>query len=135
MELKFRADPQTIFQALTDAGSVQGYTQSKAQIDAKVGGKFSMFDGSIEGFFDQLVPPTKIVQRWRFREWPEDHYSIVDITLSSPSRDECKVVFQQSGIPESDRFGNSGVPAKVRDGWESKIWTRMSKLMGFARIK
>jgi hypothetical protein len=44
-----------MYQALIDERIVSTYHQSKATIDAKVGGKFVLFEGTIRGEFVELV--------------------------------------------------------------------------------
>jgi len=112
---------------------MSSYTRVPAVIDAKVGGKFKLFDGSIEGEFTELKPYSKIVEKWRFKEWPEDHYSIVQIDLTAPTDSTCRLSLHQTGVPLRDRYGNGDVPAKVRQGWEQFFWDRIRKVLGFSK--
>lgn len=50
-------------------------------MDAAKGGKFALFGGNITGEFKELVPPKKIVQYWRYKQWPAQHFSEVTFTI------------------------------------------------------
>ena len=55
--------------------SRQGHTDmtgSPAQVDGRVGGKFSAWDGYIMGTTLELTPDQRIVQAWRTSEFPEE---------------------------------------------------------------
>jgi len=132
MTVGFAATPKYVFEALIDAKLVSTYTQTPAVIDPKVGGRFSMFGGSIQGKFLQLEQNSRLVQEWRFGEWPENHYSVVDISLSLASPGVTKLVLYQKWIPLTDRFGNGDVPAKVQFGWKQFFWERINKILGYA---
>lgn len=83
-EVKFRARPQDLYEVLTSEKHVSGFTQSKAVVDAKVGGSFSFFDGQISGTYLELIPNEKIVMAWRMKEWYVSFFTIklMDITES-----------------------------------------------------
>ena len=51
----FNCRPKNMFEALTDEKMVSGYTFGPAKIEAKEGGAFSMFGGTVEGTFVSLV--------------------------------------------------------------------------------
>jgi activator of HSP90 ATPase len=55
LEVGFRVPAHLLYEALTDAKLVSGYTQSPAIIDAKFGGTFSLFNGAIAGKYTSLV--------------------------------------------------------------------------------
>lgn len=41
------------------------------QVEPKVGGRFSIYDGSVEAIFTALDAPSQIAMDWRFKNWPE----------------------------------------------------------------
>ena len=73
----FYARPQDIFECFTQAGKIQAFTQSPAEAQAEVGGSFSMFGGSVQGVYRELVPFSKLKLDWRFGNWPDDATSQV----------------------------------------------------------
>lgn len=50
-----------------------------AAVDVKVGGKFSLFGGNLEGEFVQVDAPNSYTQKWRFKSWPDNWFSTVRI--------------------------------------------------------
>jgi uncharacterized protein YndB with AHSA1/START domain len=63
----FRVPARLIYEALTNPQIVSAYTQAPAVIDAKVGGKFSLFGGSLTGAYTKLSP-NELQYTWRFKE-------------------------------------------------------------------
>merc|ERR1719461_1748863 len=102
----FRCTPELMYEALTFA---------PVEIDLKVGGKFSIFGGSVVGEFTELKPNAKICQKWRFNDWEEGVYSEVEITLTAVDCDTCKVELRQTGIPEDDKYNNHYQKKKVKE--------------------
>ena len=50
---------------------VEAFSREKATVEAHRGGSFSLMDGMITGEFLECTRPSKIVQKWRLRSWPE----------------------------------------------------------------
>lgn len=120
---------------MTDQRIVSSFTHSPAKIEAKESSEFFYFGGSINGTIEQLVENEKIVQKWRFTDWADGVYSTVTITLDSPEYGETVLKLVQTGVPQEDKFGNDGVPARVSDGWRNHFWERISKVCGFEIIR
>eukprot|EP00466_Bigelowiella_natans_P005556 jgi/Bigna1/89238/estExt_fgenesh1_pg.C_460007 len=131
----FRCTPELLFKALTDQDMVSKYTQSEAKIEVKEGGGFSLFGGSIHGSFQEASPPSKIVQVWRFKEWPDDHFSTVTLEISSPEYGVTVAKLNQVEVPVHDKFRNRDVPDKVKKGWKEFFFDRIHKVVGFAKVE
>jgi len=134
MLVGFQATCALMYDALTDAKLMTTYHQSKATVDLKPGGQFSLFDGNIKGEFVSLVPGKRIEQKWRLAEWPDDHYSIVTITLEARSPSVVALSLKQTGIPEEDKFGNRDIAQKVKDGWNKFFFIRLNKMLGYLSV-
>ena len=50
---------------------VEAFTNTEATVDAYKGGLFSILGGQITGEFVECVRPSKIVQKWRLKTWPD----------------------------------------------------------------
>lgn len=50
---------------------VEAFTRSKATVEAYRGGQYCILNGQITGEFSELDRPTRIVQKWRLKDWPE----------------------------------------------------------------
>lgn len=94
-----------------------------AKIEAKVGGKFSIWDGEITGKTLELDPEKHIiVQSWRYNysDWPEDQPSKITLEFAKHNENQCKLLFSQSGIPE--KYAD-----EVADGWKEYYWEPMKE--------
>eukprot|EP00238_Polyblepharides_amylifera_P008923 CAMPEP_0196581100 /NCGR_PEP_ID=MMETSP1081-20130531/32395_1 /TAXON_ID=36882 /ORGANISM="Pyramimonas amylifera, Strain CCMP720" /LENGTH=334 /DNA_ID=CAMNT_0041901201 /DNA_START=104 /DNA_END=1105 /DNA_ORIENTATION=+ len=114
---KFLCRAVDVFDALTQAQRIMAFTQARAESDPRPGGKFSMFEGSVHGVNVEMVPGQKLVQQWRFTNWPEDCYSTVTITFKEPEPGNTIVALLQTGIPDEDKFGNHNVLDQTEHGW------------------
>lgn len=136
----FRARPLDIFQALTDTELIKSYTRVKPKMDVKIGGRFTLFGGTITGKFVELndgkAPGAKkalLVMKWRFKDWPDNYYSDVRIELTAEDDVTTKLKMTQKGVPVEDKFGNRDVPAKTEQGWNEHFWSKIQKVLGFSK--
>lgn len=83
---KFQCKAHEFYDAMTRIEMVTAFTRSAVKLDPVKGGKFQLFGGNIIGTFEELVPPKKIVQRWRYKQWPEGHYSTVTLNIEEKVR-------------------------------------------------
>ena len=79
--ITFKASLHEVYEALMDSRKHARFTGAQARISRKAGGKFTAYDGYIEGVNLNLVPDKKIVQSWRGSDWPENHYSMATFSL------------------------------------------------------
>lgn len=88
--------------AMTKGGTVK--------ISAKVGSKFSAWDGYCSGKILELIENKKIVSTWRADEFPEEaEDSILEILLE-PNSKGTKLTFIQTKIP-------AGLGKNYKSGW------------------
>ena len=78
---KFQCKAAEFYDAMTRIEMVTAFTRSRAKLDPVKGGKFELFQGNISGTFVELDPNRKIVQRWRYKQWPSGHYSVVTMDI------------------------------------------------------
>ncbi len=116
-----KATPHEIYEAIMDAKKHARFTDSDVKMSRKVGGKFSIWGGEMTGVNLELVPDEKIVQSWRYSNWPEGHYS--------------KITFSLKEVESGTRltFTQTGVPAEFYDdiaqGWKDYYWTPMKEML------
>lgn len=115
----FKAGPHEIFEMLVDSKKHSAFTQSKASISRKVGGKISAYDGYISGENLEIVNDKKIVQKWRGSDWPENHFSIATFDIKRIPGG-AKLTFTQTGVPE-DQYES------IKEGWVEHYWDKMKK--------
>jgi len=78
----FRAPAKEVYEAWMDSAKHSLMTGGTAEIDPKIGGKFTAWDGYISGETVELDPYTRIVQLWRTGDFNEsDPYSRIEILL------------------------------------------------------
>lgn len=81
---KFLCKKEDLFDVLINEKRWMAFSQSKATITPSVGGKFSVFGGSVTGEFVEIDSPVKLVQKWRFSSWEDGIFSTVQsISCSS----------------------------------------------------
>ena len=128
---QYYASSKDIFDCFVDEPKVKAYTGSAATIEPVVGGKMSMFGGSIEGKFTKLDPHRLIELDWRFSSWGDECMSKVRIEIEEKDRGSVTLKLTQTAIPEEDRFGNHDVLKVTEMGWRSQILTRMKQVFGY----
>ncbi len=104
------ASPETIYKAWLRGEDHAAMTGSPATGEARIGGKFTAWEGYISGKTLELQPCSRIVQAWRTTEFADDDPdSCLEITLE-PAKGGTRVTLTHSGLPK-------GSPAEYRKGW------------------
>jgi activator of HSP90 ATPase len=120
---EFKCTKEDVYKAFTVQEMVSAFSRGQAIVDAKSGGKFSMFDSNVTGTFTALEPNKEIKQKWRFRSWPEGHYSTVTLKFEE-KEDHTNVVLQQIGIPANDY-------ERTENGWKQFYFRSLKQTFGF----
>lgn len=67
---------------------------------AKEGGKFELFGGNVSGQFVKLEEAKTIVQKWRLAQWPQGHFSTLNISFDQNDVDKVTVMrVEWKGVP------------------------------------
>src|SRR5262245_8090483 len=110
------ASPKQVYDAIVNARRQTAVTGAKTTGTARVGGKFTAWDGYISGVHRALTPGRRIVQDWQTTQWPAD---------ASPSKLELTLKAVKGGTEL--RMVHSNVPAEqaesYRQGWIDHYWT------------
>lgn len=99
---EFRTSADQLFQTFTDPQRIAAFTRGSLKVfeGAHVGGKFEMFDGNVTGEFAELEKPTKLVQKWRLKQWPAGHYSNLEVNFDQNDVDAVTVMrVEWKGVP------------------------------------
>jgi uncharacterized protein YndB with AHSA1/START domain len=103
--------PERAFRAWFDSYEHSQFTGSPAKIDPQVGGKFTAWDGYIQGKTLVKTPFNHIVQSWRTDEFPAGSPdSQVEITIE-PTCTGCQLTLVHTGIPD-------GQAQQYLQGWD-----------------
>lgn len=109
------ASPRQVYDALVTARTHAAVTGSPATGTARVGGRFTAYDGYIMGVHRELVAGKRIVQEWKTTEWPENALpSRLEITLK-PAKGQTELRMVHSNVPASQADG-------YRQGWIDYYW-------------
>ena len=117
----FKAKPHEIYELLMDSDKHSRLTGSIVRIDRNIGSEFSVYDGDIQGANLELLPNERIVQSWRYSDWPEGHYSKATFSLREVSGGT-RLTFTQAGVP--DEFYED-----IRQGWHDYYWKPMKDML------
>ncbi|CAJ1967409.1 unnamed protein product [Sphenostylis stenocarpa] len=128
---RFNCRAKDLFEILMDENRWRGFTHSNAKISKKVGGEFSIFDGSVTGRNLELQEGKLIVQKWRFGSWHDGIQSTVRIVFEEPESGVTVVKLTHSDVPEEDRYGNATVVENTERGWRDLIFQRISAMFSF----
>ncbi|MDO8655408.1 MAG: SRPBCC domain-containing protein [bacterium] len=93
------AAPGRVFKALTDPEDIAAWSGGEASMDAKPGGAFVIWGGSILGTNLEVVPDKKLVQTWREDTWDVD--SRVAFTLT-PDGNGTRVDLTHEDVPDAE---------------------------------
>jgi uncharacterized protein YndB with AHSA1/START domain len=95
--------------------------QIPTQLNAHVGGTFTVFGGHIVGTQLELVPDELIVQAWRVVDWPKGVYSIARFELVDQG-ESTRLVFDHQAFPK-------GQAQHLASGWQEHYWDPLTKLL------
>ena len=107
-----RATPEEVFMALTNPLTIELWSGYPAEMDAKEGTEFSIFEGEISGRNIKVIPGQQLIQEWYLGENPEK--SIVTINLTF-SKNKTKVELLHTNVPEE-------VYEEFEEGWKEYYW-------------
>jgi len=99
---EFRTTAEELYQTFTDPQRIAAFTRSAPLTfeGPKVGGKFVLFGGNVSGEYTELEQPTKIQQKWRLAQWPEGHFSTLNIRFEQNNVDSVTVMrVDWEGVP------------------------------------
>ena len=106
------APPEDVYNALTNAATIQLWSGEPAIMEPVEGTEFSLWEGSIEGKNLAFEPGKKIVQEWYFGE--QEEASIVTIILHE-NKGKTSAELRHTNIPDED-FNN------ITEGWNENYF-------------
>jgi activator of HSP90 ATPase len=106
------ASPEEVYNALTNAATIQLWSGEAAVMEAVAGTEFSLWEDSIVGKNVAFIPGKKIVQEWYFGE--QSKPSVVSIILHE-HKDGTSAELRHTNIPDED-YEN------IVDGWNDNYF-------------
>jgi len=111
IESIFKVKSSLLYRAFLDSAIHSEFTGSPAEIENRIGGKFTAWDDYIRGEIVDLEENRSIKERWRTSDFnDDDEDSLVEIRFVEEG-DETKVVLTHSNLP----YGSG---EEYRQGWE-----------------
>ena len=107
---------KVVYKALTDQDIIEQWSGTMAVMDPVPGGKFSMWDDTINGK-NTKVEQNQIVQQWKEETW--DKYSIVTINLTDYGQ-QTEIELIHELIP-FESYSN------VKEGWDEHFMGPMKE--------
>jgi len=122
------APPEAVYRALTNARQHSAFTEAEATGAARVGARFTAWDGYIGGKHLVLEKARRIVQEWRTTEWPTSAAaSRLEIRLA-PRGEGTLLVMTHTGVPALQA-------ASLRGGWKDYYWKPLQAWFARKRSK
>ncbi|XP_052740995.1 activator of 90 kDa heat shock protein ATPase homolog 1 [Bicyclus anynana] len=119
----FQCRAQEFYDAMTRIEMVTAFTQGHVKMEAEKGGKFWLFGGNVTGEFRELVPGKKIVQYWRYKQWPDQHFSEVTFSIDE-KEDHTIVTLKQDLVPSAE-------VDQTRANWKRYYFDSIKRAFGF----
>ncbi len=112
------ANRERLYKAWLSSKEHSAFTGGKARIQAKVGGRFTAWDGYITGRTVVLEPFRRIVQSWRTTEFTSGSPDSRLAVLFNDARTGTRVTLMHSQIPQ-------GQAEQYKAGWREYYFAPM----------
>lgn len=94
----FNAAPSQVYNVWMNGELFSQINEMKASVDDKIGGSFSYCNNLNFGLNVMLNQNNRIVQAWSHRDFPQQHFSILDISIEQ-HENGCYVYLNHHGVP------------------------------------
>lgn len=123
LRCRLPASPAALYAAWLDGEQHAAMTGAAASSEPRVGGRFTAWEGYIEGEYLALEPHRAIVMAWRTSEFPEEAPSARVEVLLQADGDGAELVVVQAGTPPDQ-------VESYRQGWEDYYFAPMRAWLG-----
>ena len=121
-EVDLPGTPKEVYEAYIDSVKHAAFTCYSAEIDRYVGGSMKAGGDYISGEMVELVPEARIVQTWHASDFPEGHFSRLELDLE-PSENGTVLRMTHSGVPAE-------MEKDIADGWHQHYWEPLRAYLG-----
>ncbi|CRG95312.1 activator of Hsp90 ATPase, putative [Plasmodium gallinaceum] len=127
---------EVLFNIFVDPSTLTRLSRgSLAEVELKVGGKFTLFSGSIYGEFVEIQKPQKIVQKWKFCDWKDSDYSIVTLEFINIKENHTLLKLKHENIPLTNKYNEGGVLERCKYGWTENFLRNIEIILGYPKKK
>jgi activator of HSP90 ATPase len=117
------ATPQAVYDAWMSGEGHAAMTGGGAEVDPRVGGEFTAWDGYIWGRTLELEPGARIVQSWRTSDFEDDDADSQIEVLLAPAPGGTELRLRHTGVP-ADQLGYEN------GGWRDNYFEPMKTYFG-----
>ena len=121
-EVELPGTPLEVYEAYIDPAKHAAFTCYPAEIEGRVGGRMRAGGEYIDGEMLELVPGARIVQTWHAADFPEGHFSRLELDLE-PTEDGTLLRMVHSGVPADLEMG-------IAEGWHRHYWEPLRAYLG-----
>jgi uncharacterized protein YndB with AHSA1/START domain len=114
------ATPEQVYRAWLSSAEHSAFTGSPAEVEARVGGSHTAWDGYIVGRVLELEPSRRIVMAWRTTEFPSGAPDSRLEILLAPEMGGTRLTLVQTEIPQGDG-------QKYDEGWKENYFEPMAE--------
>lgn len=115
--------PEAVYRAWLDSREHGLFTGSKATVQRRVGGRFTAWDGYIEGTTLEMEPSRRIVQLWRTAEFPPGSPDSRLEVLLEAVEGGTKITLVHTNLPD-------GQGKEYEQGWLDYYFQPMRRYFG-----
>ncbi len=109
------ASPKEVYDAYVDPKLHSEFTQAKATGKPAIGGKFTAWDGYIQGRFKELEDGKRVVQEWITVDWEEGYgASKLELCFKAVSGGT-EITMVHSDVPKAQE-------EELAEGWVESYW-------------
>lgn len=121
-KVKFKTDPETLYELLSNSEMHSRITGQKAVISEKIGGSFETLSGKVTGINVDLLRGKRIVQAWRRSDFPAGIFSMAAVTFEKTTDGGTQLVLTHRGVPKD-------LIAGIEDSWRNHYWKRIKSYL------
>ncbi|KYO23641.1 activator of 90 kDa heat shock protein ATPase homolog 2 isoform X2 [Alligator mississippiensis] len=121
MKEMFASSAEELYSIFTTKELVQKFSKCPALIDAEKGGRLQLFNGCVTGEYVELLPPQRIVMKWRCRNWPDEHYATVALNFKDMAT-QTELQLELKGVPVCNE-------ADTRQCWQKQYFEEIHILL------
>lgn len=129
----FMGDVVDVYSALTDVNKIKVWSQGSLQLsfcpsshELLKDAKFTMFGGNVAGTITGLNKPDKITMDWRLKQWPDGHFSQVEMKIERVNAG-AKLTLEQRQVPGE-------FVQNTQEGWRRFYFQAIKQTMGLGGI-
>jgi uncharacterized protein YndB with AHSA1/START domain len=104
MNVTVKATPTEVFAALTNSKAILEWCGQKGKVEAKIGGRFEMFDGWVKGKVLAYEPGKSLAYTWHPTDWQKEWDASIVKYAFTKTKSGTKISLKHSGFPNEQEM-------------------------------